>query len=342
MNQKNVIAIQIFFGFIFTLAATLVLATISPTPTRAATGVAVIDQPLTIFEPPQNPTYPGEAIAAPARGEAFQSGDPLQHQVFIPILFSQPHAPCNPSNGSGGLGVAPGDGKVLEVGGLQASVVVGPGYDESRPTYLAFFLHGDGGENWRRYAEKKNDVMTVFVNEHNWILVAPQSPNGKSWWKDFNGNHIAKFQKVLDEMFDKYNLCRNTMFGSSGSGGGVFWSGQFFPEKGGDYPAHTVLACGASGGSSSDKKKLKAIAKDPEVVKNSTFYHVYGSEDKTVPPHLIEANMAMYREAGFTVKSEKLEGAGHCNKWVEQGFPRMHDQIAAKWEEMARELKIIQ
>lgn len=232
---------------------------------------------------------------------------------------------CSPTGGSGGL--APGRHETT-VAGLNAVVVVGKGYKPGTPTYLSFLLHGDGGQ-YKAFLSSTNPV-TQFVDGHNWIFVAPQSPNGgASWWANMNGDHVAKFAKVLDAMFAKYNVCRNVVFGSAGSGGSEFWTSYFFPYKGGTYPAHTVVACGGNDGNSDARQKIKALGQNSTVVSRSSFYYVYGTKDKLVPGIL--ESISAYSNAGFKVYVDKLDGAGHCNEWKSQGFPGWYQQIATKW-----------
>ncbi|MDX1522328.1 MAG: hypothetical protein R3264_11925, partial [Anaerolineae bacterium] len=130
------------------------------------------------------------------------------------------------------------------------------------------------------------------------------------------------------------------IIGGSGSGGGVFWAGQFFPAQGDQYQAHMVLACGASVANSTDRKLIRALGSNPDIVARSSFYHIYGTEDSQVSQQTVEGNMAMYREEGFRVAGEKLVGAGHCNEWTDQGFPGMKEQLVEQWGILTTELGI--
>lgn len=251
-------------------------------------------------------------------------------------LNSQLAAPeCNPSNGSGGL--PPGRYQTT-VAGLNAVVVVPQSYNPSRPAYLAFWIHGDGGA-YQRYKKAGNPV-TQFVEQHGWILFSPQSPNGgESWWRNWSGNHNDALAAAFNKMFSKYNVCRNVMFGSSGSGGSEFWTAYFFPAKGGQYPAHMVIGCGGNDGhDSTSRNQVMALGRDPSVVARSTFYFVYGTEDRLVPG-ILDA-IRLYRSAGFRVEVTAIQGAGHCNKWPDQGFPSLQDRIISGWRNMANRLGV--
>ncbi|MEM7346162.1 MAG: PKD domain-containing protein, partial [Chloroflexota bacterium] len=247
---------------------------------------------------------------------------------------------CNPTFGSGGF--APGIYETT-VAGTDAVVVVGDNYDPANPTYLTFHLHGDGAginpDNGVLSSFQNNsNAVTDFVKDNNLIFVAPEAPNDDNiWWKNFaSGNeseHINKFADVLDEMFANYNVCRDIVFGSSGSGGGVFWAGQFFPDKGDEYPAHTVLSCGSSVANTPDETKVDALGQDQTTVARSSFFHYYGALDTLVPPSTIEGNIAMYQDAGFTVDSVRLANGGHCNEWSGQGLPTQTQRIVEKWGE---------
>ena len=253
---------------------------------------------------------------------------------LIPTPTPTPTA-CNPTNGSGGL--TPGHYQTT-VAGLNATLVVGTGYNPQTPTYLGFLLHGDGGL-FGIFDSPSNPVVQM-VNDRGWILVAPVSPNGgEAWWKNWNGDHIQAFAAVLDEMFANYNLCRDTVFGSSSSGGSEFWTSYFFPERGGTYPAHTVIACGGNDGTGSvSQQKVMALGQDPNVVAKSTFDYVYGNNDNLY--NLIQQSITLYTNSGFNVQVQEIAGAGHCNTWITQGFPSLSQHIVTHWTDRAAALGI--
>ncbi len=247
---------------------------------------------------------------------------------------------CNPTNGSGGLSPGIHD---TTFNGVRTVIVVGDGYDPNTPTYLGFHLHGDGGNILNNFTSSSSEV-TTFINEKDWIFVAPEAPNNSNeWWTNFNSSeadHIQHFANVLDDMFAKYNICRNIVFGSSGSGGGVFLTNQFFPNRGGDYPSHNVLSCGAGSANSSDRNKLNTIGQDADVVSRTTFFHFYGEDDKSVTASTVEGNIDMYQDAGFNASGQKLNNAGHCNEWVGQGFPNQRERIVEKWADFIVDLEL--
>ena len=253
--------------------------------------------------------------------------------ISDPIDPDRPLTSCNPTHGSGGL--APGRYDTV-IRGLQAIVVVGKEYHPDKPTYLTFHIHGDGG-NYDKF-DKNSNPVTKLVNERNWILVSPLAPNGFSWWQDQVGDHRQAFADVLEEMFRRYNVCRNIILGSTGSGGSEFWTRMFFPQKGGDYPSHTVISCGGNDANGNDREKIKVLGQNPDIVARSTFYFVYGTEDSLVP--LIEDSIEMYSQAGFNVETEVIEGADHCNKWKDAGLMTQDEHIAEKWIRFAEALLI--
>jgi hypothetical protein len=259
--------------------------------------------------------------------------------VYFPIIaHTRPDASasnCNPTGGSGGL--APGRYRTT-VAGLNATIVVGQGYDPQTPTYLAFFIHGDNG-SWTKFLSASNPV-TKFVNQRGWIFVAPQSPNeGEAWWTHWNGDHTEAFSRVLDKMFAKYNVCRDVVFGSSGSGGSTFWTAFFFPDKGAQYPAHTVIGCGGNPGRNrASRQRITALGQNPDAVRKSSFEYVYGTDDGLYD--FIAGSIDLYTRAGFHIYVHELQGAGHCNEWPTQGFPDLSQQIANHWAERAAALGV--
>jgi hypothetical protein len=241
---------------------------------------------------------------------------------------------CNPTGGSGGLN--PGTYETT-VAGLNAILIVGQGYDPSKPTYLSFYLHGNsGGYIWFK---SLSNPVNKFVNQHNWIFVLPRSPQGTSWSKDWNQSLNEAFIKVLEEMFAKYNVCRDILIGSSISGGAIFWTGYFFPEEGNKYPAHVSILCGGfAAHNTASRQKVMDLGRDPDVVAKSTFDYTYGDADYLY--NYIVQSVQLYSDAGFKVKTLVLPGAGHCDEWIGQGFPSIFAQITEDWEERIQELNL--
>jgi hypothetical protein len=258
---------------------------------------------------------------------ALEGGNRITQVRFEQTSSALVPANCNPTGGSGGL--QPGIHET-NVAGVKAIVVVGKGYNPKNPSYLGFNLHGDGA-NYTAI-RKANNAITKLANANGWVLVSPLAPNGKSWWQNPKGDQKQAFANVLDKMFAQYNVCRNIVFGTTGSGGSEFWTSQFFPAKGTQYPAHTVIACGGSGG---PRDKINALGKDSGLVNRSTFYYVYGTKDKLAGG--VQNSIKSYSGAGFDVRVKKLDGAGHCNKWKAQGLPTWHEWAATFWKDMARE-----
>ncbi len=129
---------------------------------------------------------------------------------------------CNPSGGTGGLGVGTHD---TTIAGHPATVIVGAGYDPSKPTYLALYLHGDeGGYNFHT---SSFSPINQFINTNSWIYVAPQAAkatNGDYYpWDGRGGGSIeaneTQVKDIFEHMFTNYNVCRDILFGGSVSGG---------------------------------------------------------------------------------------------------------------------------
>ncbi|MDM8530563.1 hypothetical protein QUF63_05280 [Anaerolineales bacterium HSG25] len=238
---------------------------------------------------------------------------------------------CNPSQGSGGL--EPGIYNDVTIAGLKAVIVVGEGYDPQQPTYLSFFLHGDGG-NYYRFEDPTYPV-TQLVNQQGWILVSPQSPNnGARWWTeyyeaDFNQN----LADVFNEIFARYNVCQNQLFGAGVSGGSEFWANNFFSNMGNLYPAHMVLNCGGDVWIWTYRQQIKQLGKQPNIVAKSSFNFVYGTNDYLYPT--IRNAINIYQTAGFTVTIDETSDMGHCDSWYSQGYPTAADKIVEHWKRLA-------
>jgi hypothetical protein len=137
-------------------------------------------------------------------------------------------------------------------------------------------------------------------------------------------------------MFAKYNVCRNVIFGTGGSGGAEFWSSQFFPAQGGNYPAHMVLACG---GSSPNKAAVAAIAKIPGISARVTFRYIIGTADR-LHPGVVKAYKT-YKSVGLKARIKELPGVGHCNVWPAQNVPTWPQWTVSSWKGMARQAGVV-
>ncbi len=206
---------------------------------------------------------------------------------------------CNPSGGAGGL--AAGTKMDIIFQGQPVLVEVSSSYVDSQPGYLSIYLHGDEGQ-YKRFIQGETP---------GGVFIAPQAPrstdNYHRWYEKPTEN--AEFvAALLEEMYSKYNLCRNVLIGGSISGGSVFYDRNFSVLKGETYPAYWNLHCGGS--SFHDEEKLKALSQNPEVVSRSEFVFTIATND-----FLFEqtAQSAEHRKSlGFNVTTDYREGGGHC------------------------------
>ena len=225
-----------------------------------------------------------------------------------PLLLAQVGQPCDDSwmsaltasGGSGGL--APGAHDVT-LAGYPARIVVGDGYDPSTPTFLAWYLHGDGGGYDTR-------GMDAFIDEMDWVYVAPQAPPGVNDpdlypWDGRDGGsqaaNLAQIKAVLDHMIANYNVYTNFHFGAGASGGSWFY--DFYGPSFADYPSYFNLNCGAS-------QRSSAPAPDPVVAANSEFHYTIGTDDFLFPGAL--TSVPAYEAAGYQVGTDFRLGVGHC------------------------------
>lgn len=255
--------------------------------------------------------------------------------VFLPIITRNPRVPtgCNPTDGSGGL--APGTYSTT-VAGLNSTVIVGQGYNPAETTYLSFYIHGNDGDI-DRFKSSSNQVNKL-VNKYGWIFVAPHSPQGNSWSSPWDESLNQAFADALDEMFARYNVCRRIVIGSTVSGGSIFWTRNFFPLRGTDYQAHTSILCGALKVPKASRPLLTQLSQDPNIVANSTFDYIYGTNDYLEPD--IQLSITEYTAAGFNVQELVIQNAGHCNEWLGNGLPNTSQRIADDWEDRIQELNL--
>lgn len=231
---------------------------------------------------------------------------------------------CRASGGSGGL--PPGEHDI-EINGQPVHLVVGKIYDPSKPTHLAFFLHGDSG----RYKDDYGPIDGLFpytpmldvVNQAGWIYVAPQVPGTPTedgfmyhpWAGGANSTLQQNTQLLRDTfeyVFAKYNVCEDVMFGASVSGGSYFYDLSFFPRSGGDYPAFVDVNCGASGftSRSSAYSAATTLSQNPNAVARSELHYTIGTRDFLYDEFLLSS--ATYGDLGFNVATNILQNTGHC------------------------------
>lgn len=225
---------------------------------------------------------------------------------------------CNPSGGAGGLGLGTHD---TTIAGQPATVIVGQGYDPAKPTYLAFYLHGDeGGYNFHT---NPFNLINQFINDNSWIYVAPQAPKALDGdyypWDGRGGGSIAAnetlVKAVLEHMFANYNVCRNILFGASVSGGSWFYDIYFYPNNGAQYPAFMNLVCGSGGVSAASNffgsyDKLVDLSGNADVKARSEFKYTIGDGDFMYDNAL--NSVATYSGLGFSVITDYLPGVSHC------------------------------
>lgn len=234
---------------------------------------------------------------------------------------------CNPSNGSGGL--APGTYSDTTIAGQPAVVIVSENYDPSTPTVLTFYLHGDGGGY--TFFSQDGRPLNQLVRNNGWIFVSPQSftdaeSDVTRWWGGgVSGNPAGNasieangqlLEDVFEEMFSKYNLCRNILLGHSASGGSWFYDGYFIPTRGDRYPAFMNIGCGSSGiddgWSGFPFYDNLNTFKDNGAIQNRTQLH-YTIGDEDFLFSRAEDAVPHYQGLGFDVTTDFMPGVAHCD-----------------------------
>ena len=268
------------------------------------------------------PTVEGQPTNTPAPTNTptpFVTNTPIPSGTPVPLT-------CTPSNGRGGLAVGTHD---VVIAGQPVTIIVGEGYDPSRPTYLAFYLHGDeGGYN---YHAPSYTTINKFITQNGWIYVAPQAPQFGTgyypWYSNgVNANPVGieanamLLEDALETIFSQYNVCRDVLFGASASGGSWFYDGYFLPTRGDKYPAFMNLNCGASGINSGWAsfglyQKLQTLVADPNLMARTRLKYTLGTADFLYDDALVSS--ATLSELGFAVETEFMEGVDHCDFDVE-------------------------
>jgi hypothetical protein len=235
---------------------------------------------------------------------------------------------CNASNGSGGLAAGWHD---VTVAGQPAIVVVSDNYDPATPTLLTFHLHGDGG-GYNDFWAQSGQAINQLVQTNNWIYVSPQAPYQDPdsgvirWWGDGVGSSTSSnagieanaqlLENVFEEMFSKYNLCRDVLLGQTVSGGSWFYTGYFVPSRGDQYPAFTNINCGSSFINNSwanwfpPYDHFLSFKSNTAIQNRTQMHYTIGTDDFLYPD--AEISIPFYKGHGFNVTSDILPDVGHC------------------------------
>lgn len=232
---------------------------------------------------------------------------------------------CNPTNGSGGQQPGTYD---ITIAGNPVTLIVGDGYDPSRPTYLSFYLHGD--EGGYDYAQSSFSPINQFVTDNGWIYVAPQadavSDSYYPWHSDGIGvdNNVgveANTQLIIDTfsyVYNNFNVCRDLLFGGSASGGSWYFDTYFYAEHGATYPAFMNLGCGSGGMSTNSYwsntgyyDDVAALADNPDIMARTEFNYTIGTADFLFPNAQTSANT--YMALGYSVLTDYRDGISHCD-----------------------------
>lgn len=254
--------------------------------------------------------------------------------------------PNNSSNGSGGKGFGTHD---IKINGHPAIIFVPSGYDPTKPTHLAFRIHGDAN-NPKAYTfgvNSKTSTVNKFIEEKNWILVSPKTPlTTLSWWKKttkpyntWTLNDIKTqadhFLKVLDYMFKHYNLYYDSVYGCGLSGGAEFFTSQFAPLYGNKYNIKMLVV---SGGEHPWAKGTKAKSKEilpPSVATKLRWTYIYGSKEPEYLMVGIKRSINYYGSLGIKIEKEVLNGASHHHKWEKEGFLHPMKYVVKHWKKLS-------
>lgn len=254
---------------------------------------------------------------------------------------------CNPSGGSGGLAAGTYDTTLL---GRPALIIVSENYDPATPTLLSFYLHGDGG-GYQFYAGEGR-ALNQFVRDQGWIYVSvqsnldPESGITRWWGSGVSSNEAGNagieenaqlLENVFEDMFAKYNLCKNILLGHSASGGSWFYDGYFVPTRGDRYPAFMNLNCGSSGIDPNWSffpfyDNLLTFNQDAAIQNRTQMHYTVGTTDflydeaQDAVPH--------YQGLGFNVTTDYLDMVGHCDFSIS-------DKTIAYWQAVDQSVEIL-
>jgi len=204
---------------------------------------------------------------------------------------------------SGGSGGPTSGIHFVTIAGQPARMVIGQGYQHAKPTFLAFYLHSDGGE----YGTTEHDS---FIMTNGWVYISPRCPPGTgntnmfTWDARFGGSqaaNVAQIKAALEYMITNFNVYTNFYFGAGASGGSWFY--DYYGTSFTSYPSYFILNCGAS-------QRTSAQTPSTYVRANSEFMYAIGTGDFLYPNAL--TSVPAYTNAGYSVLTDYMLGVGHC------------------------------
>ncbi len=254
------------------------------------------------------------------------------------------HINCNPSNGSGGLAAGTYD---TTIAGQPAIVIVSQNYNPATPTYLSFYLHGDGG-GYNFYSSNGSNLNN-FVDDQGWIYVAPQSFTDPGsgitrWWAAGVGSdnsgieaNAQLLEDVIEDMFANYNICQNVLLGYSASGGSWFYDAYFYPTRGAEYPAFININCGSSGIDTnweffSFYDDLLAVLTNGDAMNRTQLHYTVGTDDFLYDE--VQDAAPFYESLGFDVTTDILQDVAHC------AFD-ISDKTIAYWTDVDNKINLL-
>ncbi|MFN8442594.1 MAG: Ig-like domain-containing protein [Caldilineaceae bacterium] len=221
--------------------------------------------------------------------------------IYLPLINrGQTELVCNPSGGAGGL--AAGTTLKTTFNNYPLLISVSRSYNPRVPGYLTIYLHGDEG-----------GYDNGFSPVTGGVLIAPQSPKDEATgyysWYALPEQNTDFLVALLQDVFAKYNLCRNIILGGSVSGGSVFYDRTFYPTQGASYPAFWSVNCG--GGLLPDAQlQLQALSQRSDIVARTEFSYTIGTNDFLFG---FTSESADYRQSlGFAVGKNYLPNVDHC------------------------------
>lgn len=210
-------------------------------------------------------------------------------------------------------------------------------------------LHGDASSAMAYTFGVNSATSTVnrFIQEKNWILVSPKTPlSTNSWWKSttkpYNSWTLSDikpqadhFLKVLDYMFEHYNLYYEHVYGCGLSGGAEFFTSQFAPYYGDKYNIKMlVMSAGEHPWAQGAKEKAESTLTS-SVTEKLHWTYIYGSNEPSNLMSGINRSLAYYGNLGINIEKKVLNGASHHHRWVSEGFQHPMKYVVEYWKKLS-------
>lgn len=206
---------------------------------------------------------------------------------------------------------------MVKVGAVELKILEPKANASSKPLRLGIYLHGDGAGAHKSGSALR--AMITWSDANAGLGVSALAPNGCAWWQtpehdcaatesdpDDSAANTPALVAALEALAKAYDIRLDGVRYYTSSGGSIFLTDQWIPLQGAKYPGVSAIMCG---GIATPRKFAWNTADAAERAKHRLFF-TYGDQDFLKTD--IEASIAAFEGAKFSVTTKVIPGAEHC------------------------------